>query len=47
MVRKCILGVFAHPDDEVSGSGGTFVKIRPRGDGRVSSSQPPVGRRVR
>ena len=27
MTRRCILGVFAHPDDETSAAGGTFTRF--------------------
>ena len=30
--RRCILGVFAHPDDETSGCAGTFAKYARQGD---------------
>ena len=26
--RRCLLGVFAHPDDETSRAGGTFSRTR-------------------
>ena len=29
--RRCILGVFAHPDDEVSGTGGTMARYGEEG----------------
>ncbi len=31
MTRRCILGVFAHPDDETSGAGATFTKYAREG----------------
>ena len=58
MVRKCILGVFAHPDDEVSGSGGTFVKYAREGmdvfvvtatrgeEGEIGAGAGPIDRQT-